>query len=73
MGFRIFLILCQLKAPSHEQLLQHPSLIRLLDQIASQELTVNEKTEENKRLAEELQQLQSQLTSQVHVWKTDKV
>jgi E3 ubiquitin-protein ligase BRE1 len=66
-------ILCQFKAPSHEQLLQNPSLIRLLDHIASQELTLAEKTEENRRLGEELQQLQSQLTSQAEVWETDKV
>jgi hypothetical protein len=48
-------------------------LIRLLDHIASQELTITEKTDENKRLVDEVQQLQSQLNSQVEVWETDKV
>jgi len=44
-----------------------------VDHIASQESTLAEKTDENKRLVEELQQLQSQLTSQAEVWETDKV
>ena len=48
-------------------------MIRLVDHIASQDLALAEKVEENKRLVEELQQVQSQLTSQAEVWETDKV
>lgn len=63
----------QSKAPSYEQLSQYSFFKAILDYIYSQEVINTDKAEENRRLMEEISQMQVQLTARAEMYSSNKV
>ena len=63
----------QSKAPSYEQLSQYSFFKAILDYISYQEVIIADKAEENRRLTEEISQMQVQLTARAELYSSSKV